>query len=297
MRALLDREARRRHPAARSRRSPRYLLDPAESRYVARPTCWPATPTAACPMADAVPDGQLDFGGDRRRRMRSRPRAGALAVAYLVEPLIAALDAQGLRDLHDEIEVPLVRRAGPDGARRHRCRRRAAPPAQRRRWPPSARRSRQSIWEDGRRGVQRELDRHSCATILFDKLGLTPQKKTKTGFSTDAAIAGEAGRRAPDHRSPAALPRGREAALDLRRRPAGRGRTRRAHPRHLQPDGGPDRPAELRRAQPPQHPGSQRGGPRLPRSVRPGAGRRSSWSPTTTRSSCAASPTWPRTRG
>ena len=38
-----------------------------------------------------------------------------------------------------------------------------------------------------RRAVQRQLDARSCATILFDKLGLTPQKKTKTGFSTDAA--------------------------------------------------------------------------------------------------------------
>ncbi len=31
--------------------------------------------------------------------------------------------------------------------------------------------------------------------VLFDELGLTPQKKTKTGFSTDAASLEMAGRR------------------------------------------------------------------------------------------------------
>ena len=82
--------------------------------------------------------------------------------------------------------------------------------------------------------------------MLFDRLGLQPQKKTKTGYSTDAAYAREAARRAPDHRGAPALPGGREAALDLRRSPAGRGRPGRAHPRHVQPDGGPHRPAVAR---------------------------------------------------
>ena len=52
--------------------------------------------------------------------------------------------------------------------------------------------------------------------ILFDKLGLAPQKKTKTGFSTDAQSLEKLRGPAPDHRGAAALPGGREAALDLR---------------------------------------------------------------------------------
>ena len=59
--------------------------------------------------------------------------------------------------------------------------------------------------------------------ILFNKLGLTPQKKTKTGYSTDAQTLEKLRGRAPDHRGPAAVPGGREAAFDLRRGPARRG--------------------------------------------------------------------------
>ena len=36
-------------------------------------------------------------------------------------------------------------------------------------------------------------------TVLYDELGLTPGKKTKTGFSTDAADAREPAGRPPDH--------------------------------------------------------------------------------------------------
>ena len=56
-------------------------------------------------------------------------------------------------------------------------------------------------------------------------------------------VAREAGRSAwPEFIDPLlSLPRGREAALDLRRGPARRGRPRRSHPRHVQPDRGPHR--------------------------------------------------------
>ena len=86
-------------------------------------------------------------------------------------------------------------------------------------------------------------------------------KKTKTGYSTDAASLEKLRGPAPDHRAPAALPRGREAALHLRRGPARRGRRRRPHPRHVQPDRRPHRPAVVGRAEPAQHPGALRGGP------------------------------------
>ena len=60
--------------------------------------------------------------------------------------------------------------------------------------------------------------RRSCGTILFEKLGLTPVKKTKTGPSTDADSLQKMADDAPDRRDAAALPRGREAAQHLRRR-------------------------------------------------------------------------------
>ena len=98
------------------------------------------------------------------------------------------------------------------------------------------------------------------------------------------------------HRPAAVVPRGREAAVHLRRGPAGGGGARRAHPRHVQPDRRPHRPAVVATSRTcttsrcaPRRAASSAG-----RSCpRPGT---CCWSPTTTRSSCAASPTWPRTR-
>ena len=44
--------------------------------------------------------------------------------------------------------------------------------------------------------------------VLFDELGLTPQKKTKTGYSTDAQSLEKMGR-ASDRRGPPSVPRSR----------------------------------------------------------------------------------------
>ena len=73
---------------------------------------------------------------------------------------------------------------------------------------------------------------------------------------------------APGGRRPPPLPGGGEAALDLRRVPGRRGGRGRPDPRHLPPDRGPHRPPVLRPAQPPQHPGPDRGGPAVPPGVR-----------------------------
>ena len=69
-----------------------------------------------------------------------------------------------------------------------------------------------------------------------------------------------------------ALSRGREAAQHVRRGPARRGRRRRSHPRHVQPDRRPHRPAVVRSAEPAQHPGAHRRGAPVPAGVRPGRG-------------------------
>src|SRR5207245_2513635 len=78
----------------------------------------------------------------------------------------------------------------------------------------------------------------------------------------------EAAGPAPGHRAAVALPRGREAAVDLRREPARLRGRRRPHPRHLQPDRRAYRPAQLRRAEPAQHPDPPRGGSTLPPRLR-----------------------------
>ncbi len=160
-----------------------YLLDPAESRYVLDDLLRRYA-RMSLPEAEAVPSGQLDFGGAADVAPVEAARR-ALGVAALSGPLLDALDAQGLRQLNDEIEVPLVRvlarmehtGVGVDvEVLRGLNEQMAAECAQ----------LTTEIWEDA--GEQFNVNSTpQLRTILFDKLALTPQKKTKTGFSTDAA--------------------------------------------------------------------------------------------------------------
>ena len=80
-------------------------------------------------------------------------------------------------------------------------------------------------------------------------------------------LAAEDGRRPPDRGGPAPLPGGREAPQHLRRRAAAARRARRAHPRRPQPDRGHDRADLGRVAEPPEHPGADRGRPGVPPGV------------------------------
>ncbi|MFP3906068.1 MAG: DNA polymerase I [Acidimicrobiales bacterium] len=161
-----------------------YLLDPAEGRYqlgdlLARHRRLQLPETGA---ADA---GQLDFDGTDRDAAARGAARDALAVDRLVEPITAALDAQGLRTLNDDIEVPLVRvlatmeatGVGVDiDVLRDLNDQLAAEAADLTR----------QIHHDA--GVEFNVNStKQLREILFDRLGLTPQKKTKTGFSTDAA--------------------------------------------------------------------------------------------------------------
>ncbi|MFP4513233.1 MAG: DNA polymerase I [Acidimicrobiales bacterium] len=161
-----------------------YLLDPAEGRYqlgdlLAR-HC-----RLRLPETDAADAGQLDFDGTDRDAAARGAARDALAVDRLVEPITAALDAQGLRTLNDDIEVPLVRvlatmeatGVGVDiDVLRDLNDQLAAEAADLTR----------QIHHDA--GVEFNVNStKQLREILFDRLGLTPQKKTKTGFSTDAA--------------------------------------------------------------------------------------------------------------
>jgi DNA polymerase-1 len=160
-----------------------YLLDPAEARY-ALEELLDRYADARLPTDDGPAEGELDFGGDGIDVGQQAARR-ALAVDRLVGPLSDALDARGLRSLNDEIEVPLVRvlarmeivGVGVDVVELRRLSDELVTRCDE---------LRAQIWED----AEEEFNVNSTVKlreILFDRLGLTPQKKTKTGYSTDAA--------------------------------------------------------------------------------------------------------------
>ena len=160
-----------------------YLLDPAETRYLLEELAIRYA-GASIPEGDAAADGQLDLEGSSTPASTIAGRR-ALAVDRLVGPLHAALDAQGLRALNDEMEVPLVGvlarmedvGVGVDVAELRSLRDRLVADCDR---------LRQAIVDDAGHDFNVNST-PQLRQVLFDELGLVPQKKTKTGFSTDAA--------------------------------------------------------------------------------------------------------------
>jgi DNA polymerase I len=161
-----------------------YLLDPAESRYLLDEVLRRYA-GAELPTDGAASEGQLDLDGSGVSA-GLRTARHALAVDRLVDPLTRALDDQALRGLFDEIEVPLVRvlarmehaGVGVDADELRGLRDRLTSEVER---------LRQAIWDDAGVGEFNVNSTPQLREILFDKLGLTPQKKTKTGYSTDAS--------------------------------------------------------------------------------------------------------------
>jgi DNA polymerase-1 len=161
-----------------------YLLDPAESRYLLDELLLRYANLRLPDEGSAAASGQLDLDGGSVPLPVSAGRR-ALAVDRLMAPLSAALDAQGLRVLHDTIEIPLVRvlarmedvGVGVDGAELRRLNDELVAECQR---------LTSEIWAD----AGEEFNVNSTPKlreILFDKLALQPSKKTKTGYSTDAS--------------------------------------------------------------------------------------------------------------
>ncbi len=160
-----------------------YLLDPADTAYTLADLLRRHV-GAELAGDDNVPAGQLDLGGGEADPARDAARE-ALGVAALVGPMADALEAQGLDGLNRDIEVPLVRvlarmehlGIGVD--------------------VDVLRALNESLTAEAdaeRAAVIREAGHDfnvnstpQLRTVLFDELGLTPQKKTKTGYSTDQA--------------------------------------------------------------------------------------------------------------
>ncbi len=164
-----------------------YLLDPAGGRFELDDLLGNHT-QLKLPGAGRKREGRLfDDDPDDDPKPPQRAALEALAVAHLAAPMLEALDAQGLRSLNDDVEVPLVRvlarmeRAGikVDVDELSGLRDRLAEDAER---------FRASVIEAAGGGAFNVNSSKQISELLFDKLGLTPQKKTRTGaYSTDAA--------------------------------------------------------------------------------------------------------------
>ncbi len=151
-----------------------YLLDDLAARFLGLEIRSP----------DAPPPGQLDLSGAARDPAEEAGRR-AVAVGLVAPALEQSLDQRGLRRLHDEVERPLVRvlaRMEKAGVRVD---------------VDFLRSIYDGLVTEGAR-LEEEIQELAgerflvnstlqLRRILFDKLGLQPQKRTKTGFSTDAA--------------------------------------------------------------------------------------------------------------
>ena len=150
-----------------------YLLEDLAARYAGIELGAPGVPAA----------GQLDLMGTEVDPALDAARRAA-AVARLVEPLGAALSARGMSALYDEVERPLVRvlaEMEDAGVRVDR------PALQALAGELAAEARRLELEIQDLAGVEFTVNSTpQLREILFNKLGLTPQKKTKTGYSTDA---------------------------------------------------------------------------------------------------------------
>ena len=164
-----------------------YLLDPADSGYALEDLLLRYA-NMELPESDAPPAGQLALGdpdADEADSVGKITGRQAIAVAFLVGPLTEALETQGLDNLNSTIEVPLIAAlarmehigVGVDRAELERLRDHLGSEADR---------LKQLVQDE----AGEEFNVNSTPQlreILFEKLGLTPGKKTKTGYSTDAA--------------------------------------------------------------------------------------------------------------
>ncbi len=160
-----------------------YLLDPAESSYRLADLLQRYA-LLELPEDGTAPEGQLDLGADESTPLSLLTARVALGTRKLAVPLLEAIDAQGLRWLNDELETPLVRvlakmedvgvRVDTEVLTRLKDR-----------LTTEAEELREAITADAGHPFNVNSTKQ-MREVLFDELGLTPQKKTKTGYSTDA---------------------------------------------------------------------------------------------------------------
>jgi len=161
-----------------------YLLDPSSGRYGLEDVVDAHLGVALDAGVEARAAGQLDLDGDATEDAAAQAAVQAVALGVVVAPLRQALETAGLTQLHDEVERPLVRvlakmevaGIGVDAGELRRI-------------------TDGFIAECGR--LEAEIHAQAGETfnvnstpqlraVLYDRLGLTPGRKTKTGYSTDA---------------------------------------------------------------------------------------------------------------
>ena len=241
-----------------------YLLDPAGPSFELQPLSEQYLGTDVLGSVADEAEGQL-FGDAWRRTA-----AEAAAVALLAPVLDERIDKAGLRRLLDEVELPLssvLARMQANGV--------ALDVAYLEEMAEGVRDTMATLQAQIYELAGEEFNLNSppqLRAILYDKLKLSPGKKTPKGqLSTDASVLEKLRDVAPDRRRDPVLARARQAELDVPRRAAQTGRSaRRAGAHHLQPDRRGDRPAVLDQPEPAEHPGPRRARPPDPSGVRPG---------------------------
>lgn len=160
-----------------------YLIDPADGRYVLGDLLLRYCRTEL-PAGTSAPEGQLDLIGDADDPALLTGR-DALAIDRLAPVLRDLLEDRQMASLYDDIERPLISvlarmeelGVGVDVDELSRLRDYLVSEVER-------------LEAEIHRAAGREFNVNSTKQlrkVLFDELGLTPQKKTKTGYSTDAA--------------------------------------------------------------------------------------------------------------
>ncbi|MEY4158647.1 MAG: polymerase, partial [Actinomycetota bacterium] len=163
-----------------------YLLDPVDGGHQLDRLA-EAHLARSIPVGGAESTGELDFGGSDSQGDAefSNAAARARAVAALEEPLRTALEAAGMSELFLDVEMPLVgvlarmevRGVGVDSSTLDEITRGLT--------TRSA-----TLGKTLHDLVGREFNLNSptqLQKILFEEKGLSKGKKTKTGYSTDAA--------------------------------------------------------------------------------------------------------------
>ena len=128
--------------------------------------------------------GQLDLDGTSAGRADSAG-AEAVAVSRLVEPLGAAMAARNLQALYTDMEIPLVRVLANMEALGVGVDRKVLSDLN-----TMLAAQCDALTREIHEAAGGEFNVNSTPQlreVLFDRLGLTPQRKTKTGYSTDAA--------------------------------------------------------------------------------------------------------------
>ncbi|MDA2966916.1 MAG: DNA polymerase I [Actinomycetota bacterium] len=160
-----------------------YLIDPAQNRYSLADLVNKYS-SVSFPDDRAANSGQLDLDAtgvdDAQRSGRN-----ALATHHVSEELLRALDAQGMRALYDDMENPLVRVLA-----RMEFLGIAVDREQLKSIAVRLTNEARELSEKIQALAGYSFNPNSTAQlgkILFEEKGLTPPKKTKTGYSTDAA--------------------------------------------------------------------------------------------------------------